>query len=154
MQELQRKEDTSVLMPSSFVKESCGSPRERRNSRRSMLPYHQGAISRLNFRVTVVASDSDYSVKVSDELVIAEGKTSGNATITLPSLSDYPRGQAVLIKNVDPLGSWGLMVTRSGSDTIENGATTYSLSQYQCAMFCKAQDVGGTEKWLVLTTTF
>lgn len=137
-----------------LVRESCGSPREKRNSRRAPgyggNASNSGIVSRRH-KITVVAADQDYSITSEDDLVIAAPKSTGDATLTLPELSYMAVGQALTIKCTDPLGTNQVIVSRSGSDVIDDALTTKSLGQYQAITLVKAQDVSGTTKWVSIS---
>ena len=107
--------------------------------------YADRAAAALNARTQVV--DAAYSVQPSDRTVAVTALTAGRV-VTLPAASAYPQGATLTV--VDESGACSATTTvtlaRSGSDTINGGASAVIASPYGYL----ALESNGSNKWTVI----
>lgn len=81
---------------------------------------------------------SNYTITGSDVVVFADA-SSGNTTITLPMASSFT-GYRFFIKRIDNTGN-SVIISRSGSDTID-GQTTVSITRQYTALMVVSNGTG------------
>lgn len=110
---------------------------------------HDGSgFYQLSARNVVVSTvkTSNYSMTVSDELIQVD-TTGGAVTITLPNSTGTPKGRFI-VKDVGGAAQTNkITIQRAGSDTIEDGVSTYVDIDYQ---YGSLEFVWSGSKWLIL----
>lgn len=133
-----------------FVPASVRMPGNCSRLRRTHAAMALRQVDQIQYRVTTVDLQGDFTVDVQDQVVIVMPPSGNTSKVYLPDADDVPEGTFVWIKNSSSADTFDLDVVSSGTIDGTSGGTTIGV--YANKAVIAATAVGAsTREWFALT---